>query len=147
MKMYLLIVITLFIGGASLAQNDGYIEVKYPSDYEGIWIAKDTVQMQLLKADYAPVGAWLIIDKTSSYFSSFLDPEWGASIDIGFTYKRKSNVFKCKLIESNSIGYLMEHENEPFRFKLYYKFSEDEHFLRLENAYGTTYDLVMYMID
>ena len=125
-----------------MAQTEGYQPVETTADYEGVWMTTDTALIQLFEDEFAPSGSWLIIYDEKSYFSSYLDPEWGASINVGFEYTLTASTFDCRLTESNSLGYFMEHENQRFAFKLFYKLLEGERFLQLVNDFGKSYELV-----
>lgn len=138
------LILGLFLCGFSFAQLEGrsFYPVESESDYEGIWVAVDKADIKLFEEEEAPVGTWLILYKDKSYFSSFISPEMGASVDVEFDYTVKSHTFNCRLIGSNSLGYYMQHENQAFGFELYYSVENDETRLLLTNDFGTSYELV-----
>ena len=132
----------LLTSSICLAQLEGYSPVETMDDFKGAWITGDSTEIKLFEDEFAPVGIWFIIYADRSYFSSYMDPEWGASIDVEFDYSLNSNIFDCRLTGSNSLGYFMQHENEPFGFKLYFKVEDGETRLKLVNDFGTTYELI-----
>ncbi|MDG1334372.1 MAG: hypothetical protein P8P74_18710 [Crocinitomicaceae bacterium] len=135
-------ILTLVISSFGLAQLEGYPPINSIEDIEGVWITIDSSEIKLFEDEFAPIGKWLIIDDEKSYFSAYIDPDWGASIDVEFDYSLNSNIFDCRLTGSNSLGYYMQHENEPFGFKLYFKVENGETHLKLTNDFGTTYELI-----
>lgn len=145
MKKSILFLAILLFSGLSVAQNDGYLPVETESDFEGVWVTVDNSQIRLFEDEFAPGGVWLILYESDSYFSDYIDPEMGASIDVGFDYVLNKNQFDCVMTSSNSLGYYMEHENQPFGFKLYFKLEKGERHLRLVNDFGTSYDLELYL--
>ena len=139
---YILFILGIAFSGLSIAQLEGYSPVETIDDFDGVWITVDSSEIKLFKDEFAPSGEWLIIYDDRSYFSSYMDAEWGALVSVEFDYSRNSNIFDCRLTNSNSLGYFMEHENEPFGFKLYFKIENGETHLKLVNDFGTTFELV-----
>lgn len=140
MRKVFIISALVFLTHLANAQND-FKPVSSDADYFGVWICQDSCTFSVLNDEDAPTVTWLIIDESSSYFSSYISPEFGAAVDIQFTYERSDNTFNGVLVGSNSLGYYMTHEHEKFQFRLYIKDNGGEEILRLKNNSGT-FDLI-----
>jgi hypothetical protein len=127
--MYRLAAILLLLlpTGMLFAQVDGHDLINDQSDYEGIWIVVDSNSYIRPLCDnsdedceMAPGGDKLIMGDASTYFSSYIHPTLGASINLEFSYERNGSEFNCIMTSSNELGYWMQHENQPFSFQLYH---------------------------
>lgn len=127
MQRLALLLFLILPGGILFAQVDGYDLVKDQSDYEGIWIVVDSNSYIRPLCDISdedcymsPGGDKLIMGDGSNYLSGYIHPEFGASINLEFTYERNGSDFDCIMTSSNELGYWMQHENQPFSFQLYH---------------------------
>jgi len=122
----------LLISGISLAQKEGFEPITSEADFMGLWILVDTNNYIHPLCDnndpdcqMTPGGDKLIADESAVYFTSYIHPEFGASIELQFTYELSGNKLDCILTQSNALGYLMQNENQPFGLKMYVSKSEE----------------------
>ncbi|MCR9173412.1 MAG: hypothetical protein NXI10_13005 [bacterium] len=118
---------------AQTFESVAYYPVSSVDQFNGIWIVKDTNEYinplcreEEEYCDMTPGGDKLIFSEESNYFTSYIDPEWGAVINLQFTYERKDGHFECIMIGTNAMGYWMEHEHETFSFDLFYSDERNE---------------------
>ncbi len=140
-----LVIFLLFFTSVVIAQDadfKSYVSVNADADFFGVWMCVDTCSFDVLGDEGAPTVTWLVINESSSYFSSYLHPEFGAAIDIEFSYQREGGTFNSVFTASNSLGYFMEHENEKFTFQLFVD-NQNEGALLLVNDHGS-FELVPY---
>lgn len=135
MRTALLLLVVLSCTFVSTAQTE-FKKVSSEEDVYGYWTSVDTVEVSIL-GEEAPTVYYFALTDSKSYFSSYIDPDFGASLDIEFTYERSGNVFDCILTGSVALGYFMEHENEAFQFQLSYRTVDGVDQLQLTNQHGT----------
>ena len=109
------------------AQSEAFEPVSATSHYYGIWMLEDTSEFvnPLCEGgeefcDMTPGGDKILFSEESNYFTSYIHPDLGASIDLQFTYERNEGLFQCTMVQTNALGYWMEHEYQIFTFELTY---------------------------
>lgn len=137
-------VLTLFFFGLTeivMAQHPGFTPIDDQTNLWGAWEAQDGEEtyIQPIQDEDAPGGYILVLHGDMNYFSSWVDEEMGASVDLQFDYELEGNTLNCKMTMSNAIGYYMEHENQPFSFQLFISETGDSLLIELTN--GETYIL------
>ena len=125
----------------SFAQHAGFTAIKEETNLWGAWEAEsgEDTFIQPIQEEDSPGGYILVLHDDVNYFSSWVDEEMGASVDLQFDYKLTGNKLECVLTMSNSMGYFMQHENQPFSFELFISDSGDSLLIELVN--GETYTL------
>lgn len=121
------LICSLFVAAQTPNEIESFEPVSDESQYSGIWILEDTngyvnplCSPEEEFCDMTPGGDKLVMSEESNYFTSYIHPEFGASINLQFTYNRKEEIFDCIMVQTNALGYWMEHENQAFTFELYY---------------------------
>lgn len=142
-KATLFIFALLFVANVS-AQEDvkdkRWIPISKSSNIYGAWEADGGEETNIQPIDEeAPGGYILVLREDVNYFSSWVDEEMGASIDLQFDYELVGNQLNCTVIGSNALGWYMQNENRTFSFQLY--ISEDEENLVLQLQDETKYIL------
>lgn len=137
----LILALSLFGCSSIYAQHDGFSPITEETNLWGAWAAVEGEEtfIQPIQDPDSPGGYMLVLHDDVNYFSSWVDEEMGASIDLQFTYKLEGNTLKCVFTNSNALGYFMQHENEEFSFKLFV--SDSENTLLIELLDGKTYVL------
>lgn len=136
-----LIVVFVGISGFLMSQHEGYSPITEETHLWGAWEAEEGEDtfIQPIQDSESPGGYMLVLHDDMNYFSSWIDEEMGASIDLQFSYELDGNTLNCVFTGSNAVGYYMNHEKEKFSFELFVSDSGETLLIELEN--GQTYVL------
>lgn len=134
----LALLVGLFLTFSSSAQFDFEPATEF-EQFQGVWQVLKQRPLPLIIDEDAPIGSILVFSKDLTYLSGSIDPEYGASVDVQFSYQLKNGIYECILTGSNSMGYYMQHENQPFTFELFY--SPDGKYLKVINQEDRVYVL------
>ncbi len=138
LKSIVLIVFVTCVSITTQAQFN-FQKVTDSEQFHGVWQVLSKKEMPLIADEDAPTGYILVFGDDMNYLSGYIDPEMGASIDLQFSYEFSEGLFDCVMIGSNSLGYYMQNENRPFKFKL--EFTPDGKYLKLVNEEKRVYVL------